>query len=157
MATFQARGVKAASDTGLNDSCLAVERTDHMSMTKITPAETSPRGVGRRMQERRTKRRFAFRQQVVFKLREAGKWSEFQGITENVSELGVLMLIDSSVPAPVDADVTVEIQDGNLPVRLSCVGKVVRVEPSVETGKSVVAVRCNRSLTMSKAKASGHE
>src|SRR5579864_5169796 len=103
------------------------------------------------MQERRSKRRFEFKQQAVFKVREAGKWSEFQSITENVSGTGVLVLVDSSVPATVDADVTVEIQDSNLPVRLSCVGKVVRVEPSLQIGRSVVAVRCNCGLTMSKA------
>jgi len=107
------------------------------------------------MQERRKKRRFAFKQEVVLKLCENGIWNELRAVTENVSEIGVLILVDSSVPALVDGDATVEIRDNNFPVRLSCPGKVVRVDPILESGKVPVAVRCNHGLTISKAHASG--
>lgn len=100
------------------------------------------------MQERRKKRRFAFKQQVIFKIQEDGEWTEFRGITENVSETGVLMLVESIAPVLINATVVVGLHD--VPLRLSCHGTIVRVEQRVETRKVAVAVRCNHGFAISK-------
>ena len=105
---------------------------------------TSSEQSGCCIKERRKKRRYAFRHTVVLKLYKDNKWIQCWGITDNVSEIGALILFDSIEYSAINGDVAVEIVDSAYPVRLSSSGKVMRVEQRIETGAVAIAVRCNK-------------
>src|ERR1051326_9028003 len=94
---------------------------------------------GYRIEERRKKRRYAFSHRVVLKVYTENKWIECRGITDNVSEIGALILFDSIEYSAINGDVAVEIVDCAYPVPLSSAGKVMRVEQRVQTGGVAVA------------------
>jgi len=92
------------------------------------------------MPERRSKPRFSFQQPVLIRLQgESGSDNEFQGITENASTAGMFLTTYSAIPVGAPVDLTVAMP---FDVRVSCQGKVVRVEPGVEEGKIGIAVQC---------------
>jgi hypothetical protein len=91
------------------------------------------------MLERRAKSRFSFRQPVLIRIRGEAGWLEFQGITENASTFGVLLTAYSPIPVGSDVDLTVAMPHD---VRVSCSGRVIRVQPSAEEGRIGVAVQC---------------
>ena len=89
------------------------------------------------MPERRSKPRFAFQQPVLIRLESES--DQFQGITENASTVGVFLTTYSAVPLNSEVDLTIAMP---YDVRVSCQGKVVRVEPGAEEGKIGIAVQC---------------
>jgi phage tail sheath protein FI len=91
------------------------------------------------MPEQRAKARFSFQQPVLMKVRGEAGWTELQGITENASTVGVFLTTYSPVTVGSDVDLTVAMPHD---VRVSCSGRVIRVEPRTEEGKIGVAVQC---------------
>lgn len=98
---------------------------------------------GSRIEERRKKRRFALRQTVVLKLHKDDQWIECRGITENVSEIGTLIILRSFDCPVIGCEVAVQIIDSAYPVRLSCRGKVTRVERRFGGETVAIAIRCD--------------
>ena len=90
--------------------------------------------------DRRTKRRFPIHQPVVIEVRDHTGYRKFAGTTENASQSGVIMLTDSRVPEGAEVTVTIQMPE---PIRVSSVGKVVRVEPFVAGNKTRIAVQCD--------------
>src|SRR5437016_4311342 len=91
------------------------------------------------MPERRAKPRFSFQQPVLIRMRGEAGWLEFQGITQNASTIGVLLTTYSTIPVGSDVDLTVTMPHD---VRVSCSGRVIRMEPNAEQGRMAVAVHC---------------
>lgn len=91
------------------------------------------------MQERRKGRRFLVRQSAVLRT----STFEVHGISENVSEFGVLILADSFIKTGTPVDLTITLQAENLPtVQLLSVGRVVRAETASGGERVAIAVEC---------------
>ena len=92
------------------------------------------------MPERRSKPRFAFHQPVLIRVESECGCDQLQGITENASLDGVFFTTYSAIPLGSEVGLTVAMP---YDVKVSCQGKVVRVEPGAEEGKIGIAVQCS--------------
>jgi len=91
------------------------------------------------MPERRSKPRFAFHQPVLIRVESECGCDQLQGITENASLDGVFFTTYSAIPLGSEVGLIVAMP---YDVKVSCQGKVVRVEPGAEEGKIGIAVQC---------------
>ena len=84
-------------------------------------------------------------QPVKLTLRESGL-REVCGVTRNVSEIGLLLVTDSPIPRDARVQLTLSLQQENVPsVQLCSWGRVVRVENGA-AGAIAVAVECDSPL-----------
>src|SRR5882757_878601 len=100
--------------------------------------EPSSKPHGENTQARRNPR-FAFQQPVLIRLQGESGWRELQGITENASTEGIFLTTYSKISVGSEVNLTVAMPHD---VRVTCHGKVIRVEPHTDEGKVGVAVRC---------------
>lgn len=93
------------------------------------------------MLERRARPRFSLHQPVSIKMRGEINTPQLQGVTLNVSLDAVLLTAYSSISVGSDVELTLALPHE---VGVSCTGKVIRVEPNPEEGKTGVVVRCDK-------------
>jgi PilZ domain-containing protein len=99
------------------------------------------------MQERRKRRRFPVRQPALL-IVEGDNAHELRGTTENVSESGALVLAEHPLPEGTAVRLIVILEEvGSAVLRLSCPGKVVRIESSAMGSRIAVAIQCSQTLT----------
>src|SRR5947208_382178 len=91
------------------------------------------------MLERRRRRRFPAQLPVVLKIQEQAGWCEVRGISENASEIGVLLFANRNVPLGAAVEVSISMPNG---VQLSALGTVVRTTPGYGRDKFAIAVQC---------------
>ena len=96
------------------------------------------------MLERRRRRRFPIRQPIFLNLQGQTACPEIRGITENVSETGVLLVAAHDVALGAKLEVTISMPNG---VELYALGIVVRNKPlSDGEKKTAIAVECTDSF-----------
>ena len=100
---------------------------------------------GGAMLERRARRRFRLTQPVLLSSRQAAATFELSGITENVSETGLLLEIDSYVPTGTQVDLTLSLVGPDNRVQLFSPGKVLRAQCQ-PNGRTSIAVECTHAL-----------
>ena len=100
------------------------------------------------MEDRRKRRRFPVQKPAVI-IVKGPRSHEIRGTTENVSELGALVLTDSPLPEGTAVQLILTLEEkGFTGLRLSCSGQVVRTEPPTEMGNRIaIAIQCSQALT----------
>jgi hypothetical protein len=97
---------------------------------------------------KRKNRRFTLRYRIRVKFQSAGKHSQLDGVTKNVSVGG--LLLESSSPIPEDCPVTFAImaqgQNAIRPIKFAGKGKVVRVKPEPAREGYAIALKCVRPI-----------
>jgi hypothetical protein len=99
-------------------------------------------GASEAEDEQRKKRRFPVREPASVKVHREVGWEEVQGITENVSLRGVLLITDSPLPIGSEVEIALTLELGGAPsVTVYGRGKVVRTEPRSER-TIAVGIQC---------------
>jgi PilZ domain len=80
--------------------------------------------------ERRRSRRFPLKQPAIIRYEKQGIQAEINGLTENASLTGVLLVTDAPIPDTAWVQVTIVLQRPDFPaaIRLEASGQVTRVE-----------------------------
>ena len=97
------------------------------------------------MEDRRKRRRFPVQKPAVL-IVEGSAGYEIHGTSENVSELGALVLTDSALPEGTAVRLILTL-DETAGLRLSCPGKVVRTESTATGSRIAIAVQCLQTLS----------
>jgi PilZ domain len=96
------------------------------------------------MTERRKKQRFPVQRPVVLKPDDAGSgWKEIHGVSQKVSDNGVLVLTDRVLPIGHKVRIHLSLLHG---VSVNARGKVVRVDHRPDNG-CLVAIECSEPLS----------
>ena len=99
------------------------------------------------MEDRRKRRRFPVQKPAVI-IVKGPRAHEIRGTTENVSELGALVLTDSPLPERTAVQLILTLEEkGFTGLRLSCSGQVVRTEPTEMGNRIAIAIQCSQALT----------
>lgn len=100
------------------------------------------------MEDRRKRRRFPVHKPAIIVVKGRPRAHEIRGTTENVSELGALVLTDFPLPKGTAVELILTLEEqGFTGLRLSCPGQVVRTE-STEMGNVIaIAIQCRQALT----------
>jgi|GEM_PF-5359580 len=99
------------------------------------------------MQERRRTRRFPVRRPAVL-IVHGNPPQRVSGTTENVSALGTLVLVGSSIAEGASVELVLNLEKGDIPLHyLSCPGKVVRAEASAAGNRVAIAIACDHVFT----------
>jgi len=94
------------------------------------------------MLERRKKRRFPVAQPVSLAVRAGDACTEVHGISENVSEIGILISTDALIMLEAEVEITVSLPHG---VRVSAPGRVVRFHATI-SGRTF-GIECSRPFS----------
>ena len=95
------------------------------------------------MLERRKRRRFPIQQPILLKIREEITEAEIRGLTQDVSEIGVLLVSAGDLPLGTKVGITLSMPND---VELFALGTVVRRQSSMEA-KTAIAIHCTHSFT----------
>jgi len=100
--------------------------------------------------EKRKYRRFALRYSVHLQFRSAGRDSQLDGVTKNVSMGGLLLESASSIPKRCPVTFTITLVGGQVtrPIELLGEGEVVRVEPQVPGPGFAIALEYARPIEL---------
>ena len=95
------------------------------------------------MQERRRAWRFPVRRPAVL-IVHGNPPQRVSGTTENVSALGTLVLVGSSIAEGASVELVLNLEKGDIPLHyLSCPGKVVRAEGSATGNRVAITIACD--------------